>query len=74
MDEQLTKLNEIITKTEVRIATRKRLFKKIDAINPIGESAMQCAHLMHTDKEFLKTLKKTRKKIIKDIAKKTEEE
>lgn len=74
MDEQLTKLNEIITETEVRIAARKRLFKKIDAINPIGESAFQCAHLMNADKELLKTLKKTRKKVIKDIAKKIKDE
>lgn len=73
MDEQLTKLNEIITETEVRIAARKRLFKKIDVTNPIAET-FQCSHLMNADKELLKTLKRTRKKVIKDIAKKIKDE
>lgn len=70
MNEKLTMLNEVITETEIRIAIRKRLFKAVDEINPIGDSALQCASLLETDRELLKSMKKQRKKIIKDIAKK----
>lgn len=73
MNEELRMLNDIITETEIRIATRKRLSSQIEKINPIGDSALAVAMLIHTDMELLKSLKKKRKKIIKNIAKKGDE-
>ena len=69
MREQLKRLNEEIVEAEIDLEVRKKIFKRVDKINPISDDCCYYAGLMWSDRNLIKELKAERKKLIKKIAK-----